>query len=389
MKIALVTPFFPTREQPYRGHSAYQTILRLQRRAQVEVFCPLATYPKWWRPHNFPYSSTDLTYSPPEIKTHYFEYPALPGITRPINGEVCARYLQPKLRVRQIDLILNYWLYPEGYAAVRAGHKVGVPVVVRSIGSDLNRIPDRVTGWLTRRTMELADFVLTASTQLRNQAVSVGIPANKVRAILNGCDSTVFRPLDRDQVRILYDISPSVSVVLFVGRLESSKGVFELLRAARDLLHTGLNLLLVYVGEGTARALLESEVAALGMANQVRFTGVCDSVAIVQWLAAANLFALPSYAEGCPNVVLEALSCGRPIVASNVGALPELVDPRCGILIPPHNVEALADGMRTALQHTWDEAEIVRLHRRTWDDVADEIYEVCEAVVCHRRSCPA
>ncbi|HET8666735.1 MAG TPA: glycosyltransferase family 4 protein, partial [Terriglobales bacterium] len=106
MKIAVITQYFPVREQPYRGHSAYQTLLRLKKWAEIEVFSPQARYPRWLLPRNRPWASTDLSYSVEDFKVHYFAYPAIPGVTRIINGPVCAHYLEPLLRASRPDVIL-------------------------------------------------------------------------------------------------------------------------------------------------------------------------------------------------------------------------------------------------------------------------------------------
>jgi glycosyltransferase involved in cell wall biosynthesis len=89
--------------------------------------------------------------------------------------------------------------------------------------------------------------------------------------------------------------------------------------------------------------------------------------------------ALPSYAEGCPNVILEALNCGRPVVATQVGDIPELVDRSCGLLIPVGDVEALTSAMDSALDSTWDEDLIAKRFRRSWKNVAQEVLAICEA----------
>src|SRR5579875_2066105 len=93
LRIAIVSSYFPSSAQPYQGHSAYQTARELRKLAQVEAFVPLATYPRWFRPKNFPYFRADPNYSPPEIQTRYLEYPAIPGISRILNGYMCERKL--------------------------------------------------------------------------------------------------------------------------------------------------------------------------------------------------------------------------------------------------------------------------------------------------------
>jgi glycosyltransferase involved in cell wall biosynthesis len=93
-------------------------------------------------------------------------------------------------------------------------------------------------------------------------------------------------------------------------------------------------------------------------------------------MAAADLVTLPSYKEGCPNVVIEALASGRPVVATNVGGIPELMDDTSGRLIPSHDAQALASAFDEVLAASWDPAQIARRHARSWLDVAAELESV-------------
>ena len=95
-------------------------------------------------------------------------------------------------------------------------------------------------------------------------------------------------------------------------------------------------------------------------------------------MAAADLVALPSYNEGCPNVVIEALSAGRPVVATTVGGIPELMDETCGRLVPPMDIPALMQALDEVLTASWD-AEVISSRRsRSWSDVAQDLYSVLE-----------
>ena len=135
------------------------------------------------------YEPADLTWQPPEFATTYFTYPVIPIVTRPFNGPIVAKILLPHVRMTRPDLILNYWLYPDGYAAVRVGRELGVPVVVCAIGSDIRTRNDPFTRRRVQETMMGADAVITVSGELRQQAIAQGVPAEKVTAILNGCDT--------------------------------------------------------------------------------------------------------------------------------------------------------------------------------------------------------
>jgi glycosyltransferase involved in cell wall biosynthesis len=384
LKVTLVTPIFPIPAQPYRGHSEYEIVLALSKRADVNVICPFPRYPKWFQP-NYDHRHPDLSYSPPGVTTRYFEYPALPGVTRCINGMVCAKYLEPYFRERMPDVACNFWLYPEGYATVAVARKLGVPAVVGSIGSDLNRFVDPASRWLTRLAMKRATFVVTKSEHLRQRAIQMGIRPSKVRTIRNGCDPNVFHLGDRSAARAQLAIDDSAEIVLFVGRLDTAKGIEELLEAFASLAGRRPNLRLAFVGDGPGGEHLRSKSKHLGLENRITLTGACSSQKVAQWLAAANVLALPSYNEGYPNVVIEALSCGRPVIATKVGGILELVNEESGILIPPRDSRALAAAIENSMERRWDEHSISEQFRRGWDKAADELLQICELALQQRR----
>jgi teichuronic acid biosynthesis glycosyltransferase TuaC len=383
LKVTVVTPIFPIPAQPYRGHSEYEILLALSKRADVNVICPFPRYPKWFQPH-FDYRHPDLSYSPPGLSTRYFMYPAIPGLTRCINGFVCARYLEGYFRECRPDIVCNFWLYPEGYATVTAARRLGIPAVVGSIGSDLNRYADPASRWLTRLAMRRATFVVTKSEHLRQRAIQMGIDAGKVRTIRNGCNPAVFHLADRSAARVQLAVDDKAELVLFVGRLDTAKGIGELLEAFASLASRRPNLRLAYVGDGPGGDHLRSKAKHLALEDRITLIGACLSEKVAQWLAAANVLALPSYNEGYPNAVIEALSCGRPVIATNVGGILELVNENSGILIAPRNSRALAEAIETAMERNWDERAISEQFRRGWDEAADELLRICELAIQQR-----
>ena len=387
-RIAVVTPFFPIQEESFRGHSAYQCLRRMTGEAEIEVFCPLAAYPKvsWLNPRSYRYYRTNLNYSPPDLKAHYFEYPAFPWVTRPVNWALCLRPLMPRLRKFQPDLLFNYWLYPEGYATIEAGRRLGVPVIVRSIGSDIRRIPDTVTRYFTQRTLRQADMVLTASTELQQRAIELGAPKERCQAILNGCDITVFHPMDRQQARHDLQLNPEAEIVIFVGTIISSKGLLDLLGAMERLASRRPRLEIHCIGSGPLQKDLEERVKQARLAGRFQLPGRQTSAQVAQWMAASDLFCLPSHSEGCPNVVIEAIASGRPVLGTDVGGIPELVDHESGILVPPHSPDKLAEALDSALSRNWDPAVISRKYLRSWEQVAKETLAVCTSVLESRRA---
>jgi glycosyltransferase involved in cell wall biosynthesis len=132
---------------------------------------------------------------------------------------------------------------------------------------------------------------------------------------------------------------------------------------------------------------MRAELTALATdpASQMRLLGAQPASTVASWMAACNLLALPSYSEGHPNVLVEALACGRPVVSTPVGGVPEVVDDSCAMLVPPRDVPALAGALADVLDRDWDEAALSRRFSRSWGDVAAETLAACdEALAIHR-----
>ncbi|SRR5579871_36189 len=381
MRIAVVTPSYPNSAEPYRGIFNYRRARALARHAEVEVFCTVSTYPKWLKPRVRMYSEVDPAYTTPGMMAHYIAYPAIPGVTRPLNAWTCARHLLPALREFRPDAIVAYWIFPDGLAAVIGGKKLDIPVVVQTMGSDLRTLPDAISSRLAARTVRAADFVLAVSNDLRDLAVRMGASRECTRTIHNGCDPSVFYLSDRAAARAELGVAADAQLVLFVGRLADVKGIGELIAAAGQLAPSHPKLRVVCIGEGVMEAELRAKITNPAL---IDFAGRKTPEEIARWMAACDVLCLPSYSEGCPNVLLEALFCGRPVVASNVGGIPELVDENCAILVPPRDSAALARGLSDALARGWDAPAIATHYGRTWDDVGRETFEVCESVITAR-----
>ena len=379
--MAVITQYFPTSIQPWAGHSAYQTLRFLARACEVKVFYPEVRYPRRLTPTTGRKTALDSGYRPEGVAVEYIPYLALPAISRPMNGWMAARQLLPAVRSFQPEIILNYVVYPDGYAALRVGQALKVPVVLTAIGSDLNRISDPLCGVLTRKTLREADAAITVSRDLKKTAISLGSAEGRTHAILNGCDTSVFHNRDKGEARAALRIDPAEEMVLYVGRLDVRKGLRELIEAVSILRERRPKLHCYLVGDGSDHALLVEAIAKAGVGACVQLMPACRTDGIAEWMAAADVVTLPSYKEGCPNVVIEALAAGRPVVATNVGGIPELMDESCGRLIPAMDAAALARGLDEVLSVAWPADEIAGTHNRGWGDVSQDVERVLRGVL--------
>jgi glycosyltransferase involved in cell wall biosynthesis len=380
LKIAVVTRYFPSSAEPWQGRSLYQTLRVLARQADVRVFYPNASYPSLLRPRSRSYDMLDGSYSPPDVQASYFDYPALPVLSRPINGTMAARALLSAVRDFSPDLILSCFLYPDGYAALQIGKALKAPVVAMSIGSDINRIGDPISRLHTRTVLREADSVVTVSGDLRSKALAMGALPERVHPIPNGCDLSVFHVRDRVEARRKLGIDPAVEAVVYIGRMDVKKGLRELVEAAASLHPHRPNLHVYLVGEGPDRPSIAGAIHAIGAAAYIHALPACSFDDVAVWMAAADLVTLPSYMEGCPNVVLEALASGRPVVATDVGGIPEIMSVECGLLVPPRDPAALAQALAAVLDRSWN-AETISAHgSRSWETVAAELLAVIESL---------
>lgn len=378
-----MTQYFPTSAQPWAGHSAYQTLKRLAQQCEVCAFYPESIYPALLRPKTGG-ATLDRDWKPAGVAAQYIPYPALPVVSRPLNGFTIAHRLLPHVRAWRPDIILNYVVYPDGYAAVRIGRALSVPVVLTAIGSDLNRIPGRLVRSLTQSTLRRAAFTTTVSGDLLSTARTLGADPARSAAILNGCDTDVFHPRDQQAARVALGIDAAEKVILYAGRLDLRKGLQELVEAVAGLRAREPNLRCYLLGDGPDQPLLQQAITRHSLEKTVLFVPAAQTKTVAQWMAAADVFTLPSYKEGCPNVVLEALASGRPVVATDVGGIPELMDAQSGRLVPAMNAAALATALEETLNQPWSAESIASRHHRSWQDVSDDLFAILQAVLSPR-----
>ena len=171
---------------------------------------------------------------------------------------------------------------------------------------------------------------------------------------------------------------PEEPRLVCVGRLCEDKGQLLLVHAAHQLAAAGLNFKLTLVGDGPLRAELETWIRTYGLERQVEITGWASSAEVRQFILDARAMVLPSFAEGLPVVIMEALALGRPVISTTIAGIPELVQPGVsGWLVPPSSIDALTQAMRSALQSPT--ADLEKMGRMGAERVARQHDVVVEA----------
>lgn len=261
----------------------------------------------------------------------------------------CRRLVGRLVKEKKVALIHAHTILPDGLAAVLLGREFKLPVVCTLHGSDirLNPYRDRMTRWLTRWTLRKVHYLVAVSSELKNKVFSLS-GVSEVSVTHNGADPDAFKSISKLQARSKLGLLAGKKIVLFVGNLKPVKGIEFLLQAMGQLRRGDVELCLV--GDGESRSLLTAMAEQLGVAGMCHFAGSRPHDEIPLWLAAADCLVLPSLSEGLPTIVVEAMFCKTPVVATNVGGTPEILeDRRTGLLVEPKDSAALAQAMAEIL----------------------------------------
>jgi glycosyltransferase involved in cell wall biosynthesis len=368
MKILTFSTLFPNSEKPGHGIFVETRLRHLVASGEVEA---RVVAPVPWFPSTNPRFGNYARFAKAPrhevrhgIDVSHPRYLVVPKIGMNLAPALLAQAAKPSI-ARMIDegydfdLIDAHYFYPDGVAAAMLGRYFNKPLVITARGSDITLFPQyplprRMITWAARR----ADAIITVCNALRDEVVALGIDADRVVSLRNGVDLELFRPIER---------TPNdMFTLLAVGHLVPVK--------AQDLIIGALPLLpgvrLVLAGDGPDRAKLETLARELKVSERVTFLGAVPQAQLRSHYGAADALVLSSSREGWANVLLEAMACGTPVVASRVYGTPEVVAaPEAGVLMRERSYQGVADAVNALRAHYPERAATRRYAERfSWDD---------------------
>jgi glycosyltransferase involved in cell wall biosynthesis len=374
MRILTFSTLYPNAVRPNHGVFVERRLRSLleSRAVEARVVAPIPWFP-FAHPRFGHYAAFARA---PQKETRYGidvdhpRYLALPKVGMSVAPLLLAAGAQSTVnRMIQsgydLDIIDAHYFYPDGVAAAILGKKQGIPVVITARGSDINLLPNyalprKMILWAARRAAAL----VTVSSALKSALMQLGIDGGKITVLRNGVDTNLFVPADRASQRARLGLTGTA--LLMVGNLVPLKGHDLVLRA---LAHFPEVCLLI-IGEGGEERKLKMLAAELHIQDRVRFMGAMPQQQLPAHYAAADALVLASSREGWPNVLLEAMACGTPVVAAEVGGIPEIVAvPEAGVLMTERSESGVVQALQRLFQN-YPDRKLTRNYaeRFSWDD---------------------
>jgi glycosyltransferase involved in cell wall biosynthesis len=382
MRILTFTSLFPNSMAENLGTFLLQRTLHLATRQgnDVQVVSPLPYVPAFLRN-----TSRGKVAAVSEVETiagltvHHPRYPLIPQVSMPLHGALmyagCLSRIRALHSKHSFDCIDGHYVFPDGLAAVMLGKALNIPVTLTARGSDIHTFPAFTTirpqiRWALRN----ASAVSAVSNSLADAMMILESTLSSVEVIGNGVDAKRFFPEERAVARKKIGIGEGDKLIVSVAALRKVKGPDLLVRAAALLTRDEPNLKVLFVGEGEELENLRQLATQLGCADECRFVGAVANADLRRYYAAADVSCLASRNEGWPNVVLESLACGTPVVGTSVGAVAEILSSATHGLVVEPTPESICKGLRQALAVSWDKETLVSYAQsQSWDKVADRV----------------
>lgn len=350
-----------------------------------------------------------------EIRDHYVRtvITKLPNLKDPVQGK-CIRFVSipPKknlailgaghlfLRImRQIkiqkkyfdfDLVHGQTVLPDGLTAVFLGKHFRRRSIITVRGSDVNAVKENSGEYKTvRYALKQADMITCVSKELKKRMINqFVIPEENIVVISNGINLEFSRRNLKKNVRKRYNIPQKAPLFLFVGSFFDVKDPLTMLCAFKKVQNKVINAHLLMVGSGYMENDVHTYVKTQSIQDHVHLPGYVSHQEVAEYMNECDIFCLSSLQEGWPNVLFEAMSFGKPIVATNVGGIPEAVcSEDYGFLVPPSQPDKMAAAMLEAVQKKWDHNKIRNYaHDNSWEKVAKKYLDVYEKVLSNQKA---
>jgi len=382
IKVLLITNLFPNNKEPNRGIFVKQEINALKKLCKIIVIAPVPFFPfecrlfqKW--SINAGISKKEYIDNVLVLHPRWFVIPkilsSLYGFSLFLSIVIKILSLNKK---ENFDLIYSHWIYPDGFAAVLLSKIINKPVFLHALGCDINLYTKYfIRRQLIKWALKNSTKTIVVSHNMAEKVFALGINKKVVVVIPNGIDTNLFKPMNKLECRNKLSIRLNEKIILFIGSLEIVKGIDILLYAFNELVTTTKNpVRLIVVGKGSLKESIVKIISRFNLEEKISCVGEINHNDVPVWVNSADVFCLPSIREGMPNVILEAVACGKRIVATEVGGIPELLaNYDNALLVSPNNKLSLTLALKAGIEK--EESYNNQTYRDwSWEANAQKVY---------------
>lgn len=395
MRILLFSTLFPNAARPAHGIFVENRLSAYRQKydAEVKVIAPVPWFPFQHAMFGTyaDYARAPLRETRSGVDVFHPRYLIPPKAAMNVAPASLTRCLRKTARALieegwDFDFIDAHYFYPDGAAACQVARELGKPFVVTARGTDVTLLPSFAgPRRMIKETAQRADAIITVAAALKKELVALGGQQEKITVLRNGVDLEVFRPTDRETDRRVLGVDGLV--LASVGHLIERKGHDLVIDALKFL--PGATLLIA--GDGPLKADLRTQASESGVAHRVRFLGEVSHKELRSIYSAADMLVLASSREGWPNVLLEAMACGAPCIATDVGGSGEVIAaPEAGRLVKERNAEAIAREVKALLAKPPGRKQTrAYAERHSWDETAGGMQAVFEDLAGKSRAARA
>ncbi|MGA9187610.1 MAG: glycosyltransferase family 4 protein, partial [Methanosarcina sp.] len=281
----------------------------------------------------------------------------------------------------QFDLIHSHFTWSSGYVGAKLKEKYDVPFIVTAHGYDIYTLPFKDDEWKSKieYVLNSADAIITVSNSNLECIKKLDVKT-PVTVLPNGYREDLFYPADLYKSRKLLSLPFDKKIILSVGNLDEIKGHKYLIEALSDIVKKRKDVICFIVGGGKLEGKLNKQIKSAGLQEHVKLVGGKPHNDIPIWMNACDVFVLPSLRESFGVVQIEAMACGKPVVATYNGGSQEIItSEEYGFLVDLANPKSLVENILTALDKKWDDKKI-RNHAEqfTWRFISQEILKIYE-----------
>jgi glycosyltransferase involved in cell wall biosynthesis len=327
-------------------------------------------------------SKIDLTNKPSNISLYPTPILYLPTDSQYKKmGEKHYRYVDSLIKKNklQFDLVHSHFTWSSGYVGAKIKEKYGVPFIITAHGHDIYSLPFKDEEWKSKieYVLNSADSIITVSKSNLECIKKLNVKT-PVTVLPNGYKGELFNPIDMHECRKILGLPIEKKIILAVGNLEEVKGHKYLVKAMESIVKKRKDVICLIVGSGKLEVDLKKQIKSAGLNNYVKLVGAKTHSQIAVWMNACDIFVLPSLRESFGVVQVEAMACGKPVVATlNGGSEEIIVSDDYGFLVKPGDSENLAESISFGIENKYDQNKLVHYAKSySYENISKDIFSI-------------